>query len=151
MRPHINDVFMKTAILFAAMSTCARIKVGGVLVKEGRIISTGYNGSAPGECHCEDYFENSSILSLDDHIEFSRKYELHAEQNIISRCARVGISTEGGILFLTLSPCSQCAKLILASGIKEVYYLEQYDRETDGIKLLQDNGVICEQYKSKGN
>jgi dCMP deaminase len=144
-RNKMCDTFMKSAILFSNMSTCARIKVGAVLVKNSRIISTGFNGVAPGMLHCDDYFLGREVKK-DEHKEFSDKFELHAEVNLLMECAKNEISPSGSTLFVTISPCNSCSKMILAAGIKEVYYLEKYDREDNGLKLLTTNGVRCQQY-----
>ena len=144
-RPSIMSIFMETAKLFATRSTCKRVKVGAVLVKDGRIISTGYNGTPSGVIHCEDHFEHNEYNS-NLHAEFSKKYELHAEQNVLAQALKNGVNIENSMLVQTLSPCSQCSKLILASGIKTVIYLEKYDRDVDGISFLLNNGVKCKQF-----
>lgn len=146
-RELLREVFMKTAILFAEMSTCARKQVGGVLVKNNRIVSTGFNGAPKGLLHCTDNFLGRDIdLNSEEHKAFSDKYELHCEQNILMECIKNQIITEGAILYLTLSPCSQCAKLIYAAGIKTVYYLEEYDRDKSGIDFLNEVGVMCNKF-----
>ena len=147
-REMLRETFMKTAIMFAEMSTCARKQVGGVLVKNNRIVSTGFNGSPKGLLHCTDNFLGREIdLDSEEHRKFSDKYELHCEQNILIECIKNQILTEGTVLYLTLSPCSQCAKLIYAAGIKAVYYLEKYDRDTSGIDFLNEIGVFCSKFE----
>jgi dCMP deaminase len=146
MRKSLSDIFMETAINFANRSTCTRIKVGAVLVKNDRIVSTGYNGVPKGMIHCEDYFKENEYTD-EKHREFSIKYELHAEQNLLAEALKNNINPEGGKVYLTLSPCGMCAKLLLATGIKEVYYLEEYDRDVSGIELLNSNNIICKKYK----
>ena len=69
---------------------------------------------------------------------------IHAEQNALGWAARNGVSTEGADLYISISPCSYCAKLIVAAGIKKVYYLKEYDRDSNGIAFLNKNGIICE-------
>lgn len=126
---HILNMTM--AVLASYSSTCQRRKVGALLVLEGRIISSGFNGSLPGETHCnpEECNANSPCLKT-----------VHAEQNIIAFCAKHGLSTNGATLYVTLSPCKECAKIILQAGIKEVLYYESY-RDHSGIETLRSHGV----------
>ena len=115
--------YMKVARLFAEHSSAVRKKVGAVIVKDDRIISIGYNGMPSG-------------WSNDCEIDGVTKSEvLHAETNAIAKLARSSESGEGAIMFITCSPCIECAKLIYQAGIKEVYYAEDY-RNDDGIKFL---------------
>ena len=151
-RISFEEIFMETARLFAKRSTCCRKKVGGVLVKDNRIICCGYNGTPHNSIHCDDVFkdeiDHSDLNFMRKHKEFSDKQELHCEQNIISYCARNGIMTNGTTLFLTLSPCSGCAKLIYTAGISRVVYDEHYDRpEIDGVEFLRDRGIYVLQFK----
>jgi dCMP deaminase len=138
--------FLKIAKIISLHSTCIRKKVGCIITIDNRIISIGYNGVPPGKPHCEDIFKNK----LDDknfykeHGEFSKEYELHAEQNSISFAAKKGLSIDKGNLYVTLSPCISCAKMILTSGIKKVIYLEEYDRDKEGLNLLKRN-IDCYQ------
>lgn len=109
-------------------------KVGSIIVKNSVIISDGYNGTPYGyENECEDIFENT------------KWYTLHSEANAITKLVRTGgISAEGATLYLTLSPCKECSKLILQSGIGKVYYLEEY-RDRSGIDFLLNSGIeICQ-------
>ena len=141
-------MYARIAQEFAGASTCARVQVGAVLLKNGRIIASGWNGSPSGKIHCKDWFANIDLTVPEEnekHRIFSNDNELHAEQNIIGICARNGISTDGTVLVSTTSPCSQCAKLLITAGIKEVYYIEEYDRDKNGIKLLQDNNIKVKQ------
>ncbi|MCK4259915.1 MAG: hypothetical protein KAX49_13115 [Halanaerobiales bacterium] len=80
---------------------------------------------------------------------FSKQNELHAEQNLIAYCAKNNISTNNTILFISLSPCITCAKLILATGIKMVYYIIKYDKDSTGIKFLKDNNINCKKINFK--
>lgn len=116
---------MKTAYLYADLSYCKRRKVGCVIVKEDRIISIGYNGTPKGwQNICED--ENGNTLP----------HVFHAETNAISKLAKSSESSEGCSIFITDSPCIDCAKLIFQSGFKEVFYNDEY-RNTDGIAFLK--------------
>jgi dCMP deaminase len=125
-----DEVFFKTALLFSERSTCPRKKVGAVLVKDKRIIATGYNGVLPGISEKFSLNEDGSSRTV------------HAEANIISFCAKHGISTDGAELFITLSPCEKCAELIVQAGITKVRYLEKY-RCDKGILLLESLGISC--------
>lgn len=124
-------LLFNTAILWGSASYCKRNKVGAVLEKDGRILATGFNGSLsgfPNECEDND-------VTMDNIV--------HAEQNIICFAAKNGISTKDTSLYVTISPCVMCAKLIIQSGIKEVYYLVEY-RNSEGIELLKKANVHCE-------
>lgn len=117
------------ALIWAENSYCTRRKVGALVVKDNMIISDGYNGTPTGfENVCED--DNNA----------SKPYVLHAEANAITKLARSANSSEGATLYVTASPCIECAKLIIQSGIRRVIYTEKY-RLTDGIDLLERAGI----------
>lgn len=120
---------MKMARTWSENSYCVRRKVGALLVKDQMIISDGYNGTPSGfENKCED----------DNNVSFP--YVLHAEANAITKVARSHNSSDGATLYVTASPCMECSKLIIQSGIKRVVYGEQY-RLMDGIELLKKVGI----------
>jgi dCMP deaminase len=162
-RPTWKDVFVQITNVVAERSSCTRVQVGAVLVKENRIISMGYNGVPHGQKHCDEYFEekyDSQINSFDfptldnyfaspgfykEHGEFSVRHELHAEENVLSFAAKNGIGTKDAIMYVSYTPCVSCAKLILQCGIKEVYYIHPYDRDMSGKAFLEENGIKCEQ------
>ena len=122
-------LYMRMARTWSENSYCVRRKVGALLVKNQMIISEGYNGTPSGfENKCED--ENN----------VSYPYVLHAEANAITKVARSNNSADGATLYVTASPCLECSKLIIQSGIKRVVYGERY-RITDGIDLLQKAGI----------
>ena len=146
------------ASLVAGQSTCCRLNVGAVLVKDNRVISIGFNGVPSGQKHCEEHFDEVCKKAgtskeeyfktkefMDIHGKFSNENELHAEQNAILFAAKNGIATAGATLYVTLSPCINCAKVIVAAGIKTVYYKDLYDRSQDGIVFLAKNGIDCRQ------
>ena len=125
-------LYMRMARTWSENSYCIRRQVGALLVKDNMIISDGYNGTPSGfENHCED--ENN----------VSKPYVLHAEANAITKVAKSGNSAEGSTLYITDSPCMECAKLIIQSGIKRVVYKDEY-RLTDGVDLLRKAGVEVE-------
>jgi dCMP deaminase len=124
--------YMRMATIWAENSYCERRKVGALIVKDKMIISDGYNGTPSGfENICED--ENN----------VTKPYVLHAEANAITKIARSNNNSEGATLYVTASPCIECAKLIIQAGIKRVVYGEKY-RLTDGIDLLERAGVTVE-------
>jgi dCMP deaminase len=136
--------YMKTARLFAEHSSAVRKKVGAVIVKDDRIISIGYNGMPSGwDNDCENYFG----LDLKGNPTLVTKPEvLHAESNAIAKLAKSTESGNGASMFITCSPCIDCAKMIYQSGIKEVFYGEEY-RNNDGIEFLNKCGLLIRQIK----
>jgi dCMP deaminase len=127
---------MDSAKLSANMSHCNRAKVGSVLVKDNRIVSNGWNGTVSGMDNCCEESDESGNL-------VTSKFVVHAEANCILFAAKSGISTNGCSLYVTLSPCSECAKLIAQAGIKKVYYNEAY-RDQSGVDYLKSFGVVVE-------
>lgn len=128
----LDKVFINIAKETSTLSHCVRSKVGAVLVKDGNIISFGYNGTPSGmDNSCEE-----------DNVTFP--HVIHAECNAILKAAKTGNSVDGSTLYLTLSPCLDCSKLILQSAIKRVVYLNEY-RNTQGIDFLKQF-ITVEQY-----
>ena len=123
--------YLEMAEIWAQNSYCKRRKVGALLVKDRMIISDGYNGTPSG-------FEN---ICEEDGV--TKPYVLHAEANAITKVAKSGNSSEGATLYVTASPCLECSKLIIQSGIKRVVYRDEY-RLTDGIDLLRRAGIEVE-------
>ena len=123
--------YIEMAEIWAKNSYCKRRQVGALLVKDNMIISDGYNGTPSG---FENICEENGVTKL---------YVLHAEANAISKVAKSGNSSEGATLYVTASPCIECAKLIIQSGIKRVVYKDEY-RLTDGVDLLVRAGVEVE-------
>ena len=138
MRASWDEYFMEIAELVKTRSTCLRRNVGALIVKDNRIISTGYNGPPSGIEHCEDlggcYREMLHVPSGERH-ELCRA--LHAEQNAIIQAAKFGVSTEGATLYVTHQPCIICAKMIINSGIKKIIYGNPYPDEA-AMKMLND-------------
>lgn len=125
-RPDWDTYFMEIAKLVSKRSTCLRRKVGAVLVKEKRILATGYNGAPSGLAHCKEIGcirEKMKIPSGERH-ELCRG--LHAEQNAILQSAYHGVSIKGSSLYITCHPCSVCAKMIINAGIEEIIIDEGY-------------------------
>lgn len=124
--------YLRMARIWAENSYCERRKVGALVVKDKTIISDGYNGTPSG-------FENK----CEDSNNVTHPYVLHAEANAITKLARSSNNSEGSTLYVTASPCIECSKLIIQSGIKRVVYAEKY-RLTDGVDLLKRAGVVVE-------
>ena len=128
----LDKRYLKMARIWAENSYCERRKVGAIVVKDQMIISDGYNGTPAGfENICED--ENN----------ITKPYVLHAEANAITKLARSNNSSEGATLYITASPCIECAKLIIQAGIRRVVYSEKYRLE-DGINLLKKANVVVD-------
>ena len=128
-----DKAYLEMATVWARNSYCKRRQVGALIVKDRMIISDGYNGTPSGFEHvCED--ENG----------VTKPYVLHAEANAITKVAKSGNSSEGATLYVTASPCVECAKLIIQAGIRRVVYKDSY-RLNDGIELLQRAGIEVEQ------
>lgn len=121
---------MKQAELSAGRSKCVSHKVGCVVCLEERIVSEGYNGTPMGYVNCDVHFNGNHT---EEHHEWSNTHEIHAEQNAIIWAARKGISIEGGTIYCTHKPCLHCTKMIIASGIKEIYYKHEYHRNSDEV------------------
>jgi len=141
MKQKFRDAFMKTAETFAELSSAVRLHVGAVIVKEDRIVSIGYNGMPSGwdnNCEFMEYDDNGDELYLK-----TKPEVLHAETNAIAKLARSTESGLGATLFVTHSPCLDCAKLVYQSGINSVYYRNSY-RDEAGLEFLKKAGVTVE-------
>ena len=152
MKTKFKEAYMKTAETFAELSHARRLHVGAIVVKDDRIISIGYNGMPAGwdnNCEYEETYvrqpaPGDDYETIHTGILKTKPEVLHAETNAISKLAKSTESGDGASMFITHSPCLDCAKLIYQSGIKSVYYRDSY-RSDDGIKFLQQSGVIVEQ------
>jgi dCMP deaminase len=124
-----HTAYLRMASEWSTVSCCLRKKVGAIIVKDGAIISDGFNGVPTGfDNKCED--ENNK----------THWYVLHAEANAILKVSKSTQSTDGATLYVTMSPCENCAKLIIQSGITKVFYKEEY-RDLSGIEILKKVGV----------
>ncbi len=139
-RPTWDEYFMAIVDDVATRSTCCRRKVGAILVKDKRVIATGYNGGPTGLAHCLDI----GCLRQKLNIPSGQQHELcrgvHAEQNAIIQAARYGVHTDGSVLYCTTQPCAQCTKMLLNAGVKEIVFRDGYP---DGLalELLQESGL----------
>lgn len=132
-----DQYFMVQAALLASRSTCKRLSVGAVLVRDKRIIAGGYNGSVSGDDHCID----EGCYLRDGHCVRT----IHAEMNAILQCARFGMSTDGASLYVTDFPCLQCTKSLLQAGIKEINYIRNYHNDDYAMKLIKLKNVRLRQ------
>ncbi|MBR4202272.1 MAG: cytidine/deoxycytidylate deaminase family protein [Candidatus Methanomethylophilaceae archaeon] len=144
-RPSNDEYFMEMAQLVSSRSTCLRRKVGAVIVKEKRVLSTGYNGSPKGTKHCEEL----GCIRVKLNVPSGTRHELcrgvHAEQNAVTQAAYFGVSVDGATIYTTTYPCSMCAKILINAGIKEIIYSEGYadDLSKD---LLEEAGIEIREY-----
>ncbi|HPE67921.1 MAG TPA: dCMP deaminase family protein [Thermotogota bacterium] len=137
-RPSFDQMYMAIAQIVSLRSTCLRGRVGAVITKDTRIVSIGYNGAPAslGQCNefgCITDLERGGCIRT-----------IHAEQNAIAYASRVGIPLEGGTMYVTMSPCIDCAKLILASGLSRVLFFEEY-RNSYALDYLEVSGVQVSQ------
>ena len=142
-----DENFINIAKEIAGASKCVSKQVGAVIVKDGRILSTGYNGTPAGYTNCCTHWDDEYTK---DHHDWSKTYEIHAEMNAIIWAARKGISIEGATIYVTLEPCSECSKNLIASGIVRIVYEKAYEHTNSDIvsKFLKDNNVIIEQIEN---
>lgn len=152
MKQKFIDAYMKTAEVFAELSSARRLHVGAIVVKDDRIISIGYNGMPSGwdnncenKIYCDDGDYSEQLLPKESNQWMKYKLVtkpevLHAETNAIAKLAKSTESGDGATLFVTHAPCLDCAKLVYQSGINSVFYRNSY-RSDDGIKFLEKAGV----------
>jgi dCMP deaminase len=131
-RKKYDTKYLEMAQIWSELSHAKRTKVGAILVKDNTIIADGYNGTPQG-------FEND----CEDEQNTTKWYVLHAEANAILKVARSTQSSQDSTLYVTLSPCKECAKLIVQAGIKRVLYISEY-RDTTGVEFLQKTGIDCQ-------
>ncbi|MEG0072263.1 MAG: cytidine/deoxycytidylate deaminase family protein [Raoultibacter sp.] len=144
-RPSWDEYFMKLATEVASRTTCLRRAVGAIIVKDRRILSTGYNGVPTGIRHCDEVGclrEQLGVPSGQRH-EICRG--LHAEQNAIIQAARYGTNIEGASIYITTQPCIVCAKMIINAGITEIVYQNPYPDELSQ-EMLKESGIALRIY-----
>ena len=134
-----DKYYIKVAKLCAKNSYAIKLQVGAIIVKDGQIMSDGFNGTPCG-------FENKCEVKSMDGSLHTLSYVLHAESNAILKCAKYGRPTNGSTLYKTHSPCIECAKLIIQAGIIRVVYLEEY-KTLDGVELLKRIGIKVEKFE----
>lgn len=137
-RPGLDEYFMEIASVVSKRSTCLRNRVGAVIVRDKRILSTGYNGAPTGLEHCD------VVGCLREKVESGTRHELcravHAEQNAIIQAALHGVSIEGATLYCTHQPCILCAKMMINARIRRVVYRNQYPDE-GALRFLEQAGI----------
>lgn len=147
-RPDWDQYFMEIAEVVAKRSTCLRRKVGAILVKDKRILATGYNGAPKGLEHCS----TTGCLRIERNIPSGERHELcrglHAEQNAIIQAALHGTSIDGATLYCTNQPCVVCAKMIINAGIKEIVFKGEYP-DVLARKILDGAGVKLRLFSGK--
>lgn len=140
MRPSWDEYFMEIADLVKTRSTCLRRQVGAVIVKENRILTTGYNGVPPKATHCE----NVGCLREKLNVPSGQRHELcralHAEQNAVIQAAKNGIQIDGSTIYITAQPCIICAKILIASGIKRIVFKGDYPDELS-LEMLRESEI----------
>jgi len=125
-RPSWDEYFLEISGIVSKRSTCLRRKVGALIVKDRRILATGYNGSPSGVKHCEEVGCMRARLKVPSGQRHELCRGLHAEQNVLLQAALYGVSSKGGMLYITNQPCIICAKMIINAGIKEVVIAGNY-------------------------
>lgn len=151
-RPSFDDIYMELASSLAKRSHCVKQHVGAVLCKDTRIVSLGYNGPPKGTHNCDEEWPNEGCPRSS---KGSCSLALHAEENAILYAAKNKTDLEGATLYVTLSPCLPCARMIYTSGIKTVYFLNSYAEykgipNDEGVDFLRKFGVKVLKYEPKG-
>jgi dCMP deaminase len=141
-RPGWDEYFMEVAQVVAKRSTCLRRHVGAIIVKDKRIIATGYNGAPSGMAHCLDVGCLRERLQIPSGERQELCRGLHGEQNAIIQASLYGFSVEGATLYTTTEPCITCAKMIINAGLRRVVYMKEYP-DTLARQMLQEAGVEC--------
>jgi len=147
-KPSFDQIFMNLATDLAQRSHCVKAQVGAVLAKDTRIISIGYNGPPAGTHNCDEEWPETGCPRDSKN---SCSLALHAEENAILYAVKNGASLEGSTLYLTLSPCLPCARIIYSSGIKKVFYLNSYAEykglsADEGVDFLNKFGVDASKF-----
>lgn len=148
-KPGFDDIYMELALNLAPRSHCVKAQVGAVLAKDTRIISLGYNGPPAGTYNCDEVWPHEGCARDS---KGSCSLALHAEQNAILYAAKNNVSMQGSTLYVTLSPCIACARVIFTIGIKKVFYLNSYAefkglKNDEGVDFLKKFGVEVVHYK----
>lgn len=134
-----DQYFMTQATLLSLRSTCTRLSVGAVIVRDRRVIAGGYNGSVSGDVHCID----EGCYLVEGHCVRT----IHAEMNAVLQCAKFGVAMDGAEVYVTDFPCLQCTKMLLQSGIIKINYLRNYHNDQYAVELLKRKNVEIKQIK----
>ncbi len=147
-RPNWDEYFLEIAKLVSKRSTCLRRKVGAVLVKDKRILATGYNGAPSGIKHCEEVGCLREKLKVPSGQRHELCRGLHAEQNVLLQAALHGVSTRGATLYITDSPCIICAKMLINAGVKKVVFLGEYPDKM-ALEFLKEAKIEIKRFKKE--
>lgn len=147
-RPSWDQYFMDLARLVATRSTCLRRKVGAVLVRDKRILATGYNGAPRGMKHCLEIGCIRDEMNIPSGTRAEICRAIHGEQNAIIQCALYGTSSEGSTIYITHQPCSVCTKMLINAGVKRLVYEQPYPDEF-ALNLIKESGIKFEQWQPK--
>ena len=150
-RPDWDTYFMDIADVVKRRGNCMRRQVGAVIVKNRRIISTGYNGTPRGVTNCCDGGCPRCASDAPSGSNLGECICSHAEENAITQAAFYGIAVNGAVLYCTISPCLICSRMIINAGIKEVVYEDEYEFNEQTSALLAQGGVNCRQFKRDGS
>ena len=145
-RPTWDEYFMQIAELVGSRSTCLRRQVGAILVKDRRIIATGYNGAPTRVSHCAEVGCLRQQLAIPSGERHEICRGIHAEQNGIIQAALHGVSTQGAVLYCTTQPCVQCAKMLINAGVERIVFRGGYP-DPLARELLCEAGIVVEQWK----
>jgi dCMP deaminase len=148
-RPSWDEYFMEITNLVATRATCLRRKVGAILVKDRRILATGYNGPPKGVPHCDEIggcLREKLDIPSGERMELSRA--IHAEQNAIIQAAKMGTNIDGATLYVTNHPCFICAKMLINAGVKKIVYRDGYP-DTYAEEILKEADVQVVKFKEK--
>ncbi len=141
-RPSWDDYFMSIAELVGSRGTCDRGRSGSIIVKDKRILTTGYVGAPPGLPHCDEIGHEMHKVVHDDGTESMHCIRTaHAEQNAIVQAARLGVSLDGGTVYCKMVPCYSCAKSIISAGIKRIVAFRDYHTSKQSKKIIKQSGV----------
>lgn len=148
-RPSWDEYFMTIAEQVATRSTCIRRQVGAVIVKDKRILATGYNGAPSGLAHCEvvGCLREQLQIPSGEHAELCRA--IHAEQNAVVQAARSGVSIEGAAIYTTTQPCVLCAKILMNAGIVEIVFQGTYPDKL-ALEMLEESGISLRRMEREG-
>ncbi len=151
-KPSFDDIYMELAENLSRKSHCVKIKVGAVVTKDTRIVSLGYNGPPAGTHNCDEEWPDKGCAR---DRKGSCSLALHAEENAILYASKNKVTLEDATLYVTLSPCLSCARIIYTTGVKKVYYLQSYAEYKgldvdEGVEFLRKFGVEVFQYKAPG-
>lgn len=144
-RPSWDEYFMNIAELAGSRATCDRGRSGCIIVKDRRIVSTGYVGAPMGLPHCDEVgHEMNKVVGDDGTVSEHCTRTIHAEQNALVQAARMGVSVDGGALYCHMTPCYICAKMIVNAGIKRVVANKDYHAGGRSKKVFEEAGVLFE-------